>query len=77
LHLQLKRFEFDMMREMTVKVRERDLTWGNANIAIGVRLLTCFLQINDRHEFPLEIDLEPYLSPGADKSMPHKYILQG
>ncbi|CAO3672198.1 unnamed protein product [Umbelopsis vinacea] len=52
LHLQLKRFEFDMMREMTVK-------------------------INDRHEFPLEIDLEPYLSPGADKSMPHKYILQG
>jgi ubiquitin carboxyl-terminal hydrolase 7 len=75
LHLQLKRFEFDMMREMTVKVR--DLTWGNENITIDVRLLTCFLQINDRHEFPLEIDLEPYLSPGADKSMPHKYILQG
>lgn len=52
LHLQLKRFEFDMMRGMTVK-------------------------INDRHEFPLEIDLEPYLSPAADKSLPHKYVLQG
>ncbi|KAG2175621.1 hypothetical protein INT43_001268, partial [Umbelopsis isabellina] len=52
LHLQLKRFEFDMMRDMTVK-------------------------INDRHEFPLEIDLEPYLSESADKSQPHKYILQG
>ncbi|KAI8978533.1 hypothetical protein BDB01DRAFT_799109 [Pilobolus umbonatus] len=52
LHLQLKRFEYDMMRDMMVK-------------------------INDRHEFPTEIDLEPYLSENADKSQGHKYILHG
>ncbi|KAI8331821.1 hypothetical protein EDC96DRAFT_548710 [Choanephora cucurbitarum] len=52
LHLQLKRFEYDMMRDMMVK-------------------------INDRHEFPTHIDLEPYLSDTADKSMGHKYALHG
>ncbi|CAO3673657.1 unnamed protein product [Rhizopus microsporus] len=52
LHLQLKRFEYDMMRDMMVK-------------------------INDRHEFPLEIDLEPYLAPNADRSRSHKYVLHG
>ncbi|KAI8641621.1 hypothetical protein BD408DRAFT_452094 [Parasitella parasitica] len=52
LHLQLKRFEYDMMRDMMVK-------------------------INDRHEFPTEIDLEPYLSENADKSRGHKYVLHG
>ncbi|RCI04918.1 hypothetical protein CU098_011576 [Rhizopus stolonifer] len=52
LHLQLKRFEYDMMRDMMVK-------------------------INDRHEFPTHIDLEPYLSDTADKSMSHKYALHG
>ncbi|KAK9894556.1 cysteine proteinase [Cystobasidium minutum MCA 4210] len=38
LHLQLKRFEYDFMRDVNVK-------------------------INDRYEFPLEIDLKPYLDP--------------
>ncbi|KAI9026565.1 hypothetical protein CLU79DRAFT_742351 [Phycomyces nitens] len=52
LHLQLKRFEYDIMRDTMVK-------------------------INDRHEFPLEIDLEPYLDPVADRSQPHKYVLHG
>ncbi|CAO3670582.1 unnamed protein product [Rhizopus stolonifer] len=52
LHLQLKRFEYDMMRDMMVK-------------------------INDRHEFPLDIDLEPYLAPTADRSDGHKYVLHG
>ncbi|CAO3638238.1 unnamed protein product [Mucor fragilis] len=52
LHLQLKRFEYDMMRDMMVK-------------------------INDRHEFPTDIDLEPYLSENADKSQGHKYVLHG
>ncbi|KAI9247273.1 hypothetical protein EDC94DRAFT_626246 [Helicostylum pulchrum] len=52
LHLQLKRFEYDMTRDMMVK-------------------------INDRHEFPTEIDLEPYLSENADKSKGHKYVLHG
>ncbi|KAI8977181.1 hypothetical protein BDF20DRAFT_906363 [Mycotypha africana] len=52
LHLQLKRFEYDMYKDMMVK-------------------------INDRHEFPTEIDLEPYLSEDADKSQGHKYHLHG
>ncbi|KAI9491534.1 hypothetical protein BDB00DRAFT_874264 [Zychaea mexicana] len=52
LHLQLKRFEYDINRDAMVK-------------------------INDRHEFPLEIDLEPYLDSSVDRSEPHKYILHG
>ncbi|CAG8737552.1 19364_t:CDS:10, partial [Gigaspora margarita] len=52
LHLQLKRFEYDMQRDTTVK-------------------------INDRYEFPMEIDLERYLSPEADKAKPYKYLLHG
>ncbi|EPY54271.1 ubiquitin carboxy terminal hydrolase Ubp21 [Schizosaccharomyces cryophilus OY26] len=52
LQLQLKRFDYDMVRDMMVK-------------------------INDRHEFPLEIDLEPYLSDTADKSESHVYSLHG
>ena len=38
LHLQLKRFEYDFMRDVNVK-------------------------INDRFEFPLDIDLKPYVDP--------------
>lgn len=34
-------------------------------------------QINDRHEFPLEIDVEPYLAQGADRSESHLYKLHG
>ncbi|KAI8055335.1 cysteine proteinase [Syncephalis plumigaleata] len=52
LHLQLKRFEYDMMRDAMVK-------------------------INDRHEFPLEIDLEEFLATNADRSVPCRYILHG
>ncbi|KAI9484595.1 cysteine proteinase [Zychaea mexicana] len=52
LHLQLKRFEYDIQKDAMVK-------------------------INDRHEFPLEIDLEPYLSDDADRSQSHKYALHG
>ncbi|ORX62673.1 cysteine proteinase [Hesseltinella vesiculosa] len=52
LHLQLKRFEYNIMTDRMVK-------------------------INDRHEFPLSIDLEPYLSESADKSMSHEYCLHG
>ncbi|CAG8611802.1 26054_t:CDS:10 [Gigaspora margarita] len=35
------------------------------------------LQSNDRYEFPMEIDLQKYLSPDADRSKPYKYILHG
>ncbi|KAK5941021.1 ubiquitin-specific protease ubp15 [Knufia obscura] len=52
LHLQLKRFEYDINRDAMMKV-------------------------NDRHEFPDQIDLTPYLSPDAKKSEPWDYQLHG
>ncbi|KAG4305385.1 hypothetical protein PORY_000941, partial [Pneumocystis oryctolagi] len=52
LHLQLKRFEYDIQRDTMVK-------------------------INDHYEFPLEIDLEEFLSDDANKSQPHVYKLYG
>ena len=52
LHLQLKRFEYDIQRDAMVK-------------------------INDRHEFPFEIDLQEFLDPSADKSKPWVYRLAG
>ncbi|KAI7847583.1 hypothetical protein BDC45DRAFT_541802 [Circinella umbellata] len=52
LHLQLKRFEYDLQKYTMIK-------------------------INDRHEFPLEIDLESYLSPDADRTQSYKYALHG
>ncbi|KAG4301231.1 hypothetical protein PCK1_002541 [Pneumocystis canis] len=52
LHLQLKRFEYDVQRDTMVK-------------------------INDHYEFPLEIDLEEFLSDDANKSQPHIYKLYG
>nr|VDD20705.1 unnamed protein product [Brassica rapa] len=54
LQLQLKRFEYDFMRDTMVK-------------------------INDRYEFPLELDLDrengKYLSPDADMSVRNRYTL--
>ncbi|GBB89574.1 hypothetical protein RclHR1_01630012 [Rhizophagus clarus] len=35
------------------------------------------VKINDRFEYPMEIDLEEFLSRDADKSSPHKYFLYG
>ncbi|VDB82829.1 unnamed protein product [Peniophora sp. CBMAI 1063] len=52
LHLQLKRFEYDIQRDAMVK-------------------------INDRHEFPFEIDLDEFLDVDADRSQPWKYRLHG
>ena len=53
LHLQLKRFEYDFMRDVNVK-------------------------INDRYEFPLEIDLSPYLDQEAtDLNESWNYKLHG
>jgi ubiquitin carboxyl-terminal hydrolase 7 len=52
LHLQLKRFEYDIQRDAMVK-------------------------INDRHEFPFEIDLGEFLNETADRSQPWKYKLAG
>ncbi|KAH7107494.1 cysteine proteinase [Auriculariales sp. MPI-PUGE-AT-0066] len=52
LHLQLKRFEYDMQRDTMVK-------------------------INDRFEFPFEIDLQEFLHSEADTSQPWVYRLTG
>ncbi|CAJ0757372.1 9804_t:CDS:10, partial [Entrophospora sp. SA101] len=52
LHLQLKRFEYDIQRDAMVK-------------------------INDRHEFPMEIDLEEFLSSDADSVLVHSGDLHG
>lgn len=52
LHLQLKRFEYDVQRDAMVK-------------------------INDRHEFPFEIDLDEFLDTNADRSKPWVYKLHG
>ena len=52
LHLQLKRFEYDMERDAMVK-------------------------INDRHEFPLEIDLKEFLDESADREANYNYVLHG
>ncbi|KAJ3261949.1 hypothetical protein HDU77_000537 [Chytriomyces hyalinus] len=53
LHLQLKRFEYDMERDAMVK-------------------------INDRYEFPNEIDLSEFLDESVQTSKgPQKYILHG
>lgn len=52
LHLQLKRFEYDIQRDAMVK-------------------------INDRHEFPFEIDLDEFLDVTADRTKPWVYRLFG
>jgi ubiquitin carboxyl-terminal hydrolase 7 len=52
LHLQLRRFEYDIERDALVK-------------------------INDRHEFPYEIDLAEFLDEEADRTVSHKYKLHG
>ncbi|PIL34481.1 hypothetical protein GSI_03258 [Ganoderma sinense ZZ0214-1] len=52
LHLQLKRFEYDIQRDAMVK-------------------------INDRHEFPFDIDLGEFLDETADRSTPWVYKLHG
>ena len=35
------------------------------------------VKINDRHEFPFEIDLGEFLEDEADRSVSHKYKLHG
>jgi ubiquitin carboxyl-terminal hydrolase 7 len=52
LHLQLKRFEYDIQRDAMVK-------------------------INDRHEFPFDIDLSEFLDASADRSKSWNYKLAG
>jgi ubiquitin carboxyl-terminal hydrolase 7 len=43
--------------------------------SLSSSLLTPCPQINDRHEFPYEIDLEPFLDKDADRSKSYVYHL--
>ena len=52
LHLQLRRFEYDMEKDAMTK-------------------------INDRHEFPLDIDLTEFLETEEEKSVDSAYSLHG
>jgi ubiquitin carboxyl-terminal hydrolase 7 len=63
LHLQLRRFEYDIEKDALGKVS----------------LLTTpsSFQINDRHEFPFSIDLGEFLDDSADRSVSHVYKLHG
>lgn len=70
LHLQLKRFEYDIQRDAMVKVRV-------SLYASRTNDLPCGTQINDRHEFPFEIDLDEFLDETADRSQPWVYKLHG
>ena len=67
LHLQLRRFEYDVEKDALVKVRQIVLH----------RLIDAYKQINDRHEFPFEIDLGEFLDEDADRSSSHVYKLHG
>lgn len=69
LHLQLKRFEYDFMRDTMVKVSADCSHFPNKH-------LTFYTQINDRHEFPEEINLDMYCSNNDPKD-PNDYVLHG
>ncbi|CAL5343067.1 unnamed protein product [Camellia sinensis] len=70
LQLQLKRFEYDFMRDTMVK--------AGMQICI-INCCTSRCNINDRYEFPLQLDLDRedgrYLSPEADRSVRNLYTL--
>ena len=68
LHLQLKRYEYDMQRDTMVRVRidSSPDDWFVFNLT---------LKVNDRFEFPFEIDLGEFLDETADRTEPWKYEL--
>ncbi|CAG8478545.1 24164_t:CDS:10 [Cetraspora pellucida] len=51
-------------------------TYGLQDAKKGV-IFESFPSINGRHEYPMEIDLQEYLSLDSDKSKPHNYLLHG
>ncbi|CAI0392620.1 unnamed protein product [Linum tenue] len=68
LQLHLKRFEYDQSQGTSLKAS-----------LILLFNVNCVLQINDRYEYPLQLDLEregrKYLSPDADYSVCNLYTL--
>jgi ubiquitin carboxyl-terminal hydrolase 7 len=89
LQLQLKRFEYDFMRDVMVKVSWRQSLLSSVPSECfaplrsmrGSECWACpfFRQINDRYEFPDELDLDvgngKYLSPNADRKVRNRYRL--
>ncbi|CAI7883769.1 unnamed protein product [Closterium sp. NIES-54] len=82
LQLQLKRFEYDFMRDTMVKERKYLTPGCNCTYShTPYPLLTppSPHQINDRYEFPLELDLDrqdrKYLTPECDRSVRNRYQL--
>ena len=71
LHLQLKRYEYDMQLDAMAKAR----VIYTHNRAIDNILVTP--KIDDRFEYPLEIDLDEFLDETADRSKSWKYRLHG
>ena len=68
LHLQLRRYEYDVQCDDMVKVCIVSLL----GLLLGSNISS---EINDGFEFPLEIDLDEFLDETADKSEPWKYRL--
>ena len=69
LHLQLKRFEYDLQRDAMIKVRM---------VMASSYLRSRLSQINDRHEFPFEIDLAEFIDDASPvKSESWLYKLHG
>jgi len=68
LHLQLKRYEYDVQHDIMVKVRITSSTgyWFGFNLTP---------KINDRFEFPFEIDLGEFVDETADRTGSWKYQL--
>ncbi|KAJ9545953.1 hypothetical protein OSB04_025660 [Centaurea solstitialis] len=84
LQLQLKRFEYDFMRDTMVKDTSDRSKWQLLNAVTSVPCVALnddgvATFINDRYEFPLQLDLDrengKYLSPQADRSVRNLYTL--
>ena len=68
LHLLLKRYEYDIRHDAMVKV----CVAPSAESLLDSNIIP---KINDRFEFPFEIDLDEFLDETADRTEPWKYKL--
>ncbi|MBA0732514.1 hypothetical protein Gogos_016601, partial [Gossypium gossypioides] len=80
LQLQLKRFEYDFMRDTMVKVSScLGMVPGKGRAMLPLTGFVSRTWINDRYEFPLQLDLDrdggKYLSPDADRRVRNLYTL--
>lgn len=70
LHLQLKRFEYDMQRDTMVKVRYSEMN------SFGTHT-NKQMQINDHHVFPDQINLDEFCSTPSANPKDRNYVLHG